>query len=190
MLRIIYNTFMISILFYIVIGVIYPSSIYLIGNVLFEKKANGSIVYLNSKPIGSKLIGQNFTSDKYFWGRPSAAGEKGYDALSSGASNYAFYNEKLLKRINDQVIFIKQKNLLPDSQEIPSNLIMASASGLDPHITVDSAKLQIKRIALARNISEEKVNDLINRNTEKPYLTFMGQELVNVLQLNVSLDTL
>ncbi len=190
MLRIVLNTFLISFLFYFVLGVFYPLSIYVIGNLFFANKVNGSVININGKSLGSQLIGQTFTQDKYFWGRPSAAGEKGYDALNSAASNYSYSNEKLLKRVLDQIDFLKKKNLIKDFQEIPSNLILASASGLDPNITIDSAKFQVKRIAIARNMSEEKISYLIDKLTEKPYLSFIGQDLVNVLLLNISLDNL
>ena len=138
--------------------------------------------------MGSELIGQNFSQAKYFWGRPSAAGEKGYDATSSGASNLATTNKDLIDRIEKSIQEFLRQNPSIKREEIPTDLVTASASGLDPEISIQSAKIQIPRIAKARNISENNLNLLVDKLTQNPTLSFIGTERVNVLLLNIELD--
>jgi K+-transporting ATPase ATPase C chain len=141
----------------------------------------------DGKEIGSALIGQNFTKPEYFHPRPSAAGNDGYDATASGGSNYGPTNQKLIDRVKASVEQFRKEN--PDySGPIPADLLTASASGLDPDISPASAEAQAARVARARGISLEQVEQLIIRNTKGPDLGFLGEPRVNVLKLNLELD--
>ncbi len=166
------------------VGVIYPLSVTVIAKVVFPEQASGGLIVRDGKVIGSKLLGQTFTEDKYFWGRLSA---NNYDAVSSGGSNLSIANPKLLEIVNARVEQLKKAD--PDNQEkIPVDLVTASASGLDPHISLDAAQYQVGRIAKARGIKPEELNEIINKHidwqsklNEEPY--------VNVLELNLALET-
>ena len=136
--------------------------------------------------IGSQLIGQNFTKAEYFQPRPSAAGD-GYDATSSGASNYGPTNQKLIDRVKAAIEKFRKEN--PDfTGPLPADLVTASASGLDPHLSPDSAKAQAPRVAKARGVSVDRMNDLISQFTEGPGLGLLGEPRVNVLMLNLEMD--
>ncbi|MEQ1705304.1 MAG: potassium-transporting ATPase subunit KdpC [Rickettsiales bacterium] len=166
------------------VGVIYPLSVTVIAKVVFPEQASGGLIVRDGKVIGSKLLGQTFTEDKYFWGRLSA---NNYDAVSSGGSNLSIANPKLLEIVNARVEQLKKAD--PDNQEkIPVDLVTASASGLDPHISLDAAHYHVGRIAKARGIKPEELNEIINKHidwqsklNEEPY--------VNVLELNLALET-
>ncbi len=166
------------------VGVIYPLSVTVIAKLAFPEQANGSLIERDGKVIGSKLLGQTFTEDKYFWGRLSA---NNYDAVSSGGSNLSIANPKLLEIVNARVEQLKKAD--PDNTDkIPVDLVTASASGLDPHISLDAAQYQVGRIAKARGIKPEELNEIINKHinwqsklNEEPY--------VNVLELNLALET-
>lgn len=132
-------------------------------------------------------IGQAFTSDQYFWSRPSAVD---YDAAGSGGSNYGPTNPDHLAEVQDRIDNFMAKNPGVETSEIPSDLVTASGSGLDPHISVQAAKVQIKRIAAVRNISENALNQLVDKHTEAPLMGLFGTERINVLQLNLELDNL
>ena len=168
----------------LMLGIIYPLAITGISQVIFPSQANGELVTVNGKIVGSELIGQNFTSSRYFHGRPSAVG---YNASISGGSNYGPTNVKLIDRVNATVNEIKAENGLPANATIPADLVFASGSGLDRYISVDSAELQVPRIAKARNLNESVVRELITKNEEVPF-PGIGQPVVNVLKLNIALD--
>ena len=171
----------------LLLGVAYPLVITGICQVLFPRQANGSLIIEGGKVIGSELIGQNFSRPEYFHSRPSAAGN-GYDPTSSGGSNYGPTNQKLFDRVKASIAAFHEEN--PDYHgPIPADLVTASASGLDPHISPDSARAQASRVADARGISVEEVNHLIDRFTERPYLGLIGEFRVNVLRLNLALDS-
>ncbi len=171
----------------ILFGVVYPLAITGICQVVFPRQANGSLVTAGSKVIGSELIAQNFTRPEYFQPRPSAAGNDGYDATSSGGSNYGPTNQKLIDRVKTSVEKFRKEN--PDyTGPIPADLLTASASGLDPHISPESARAQAPRVARARGIAPGEVNRLIAQLTEAPDLGFLGEPRVNVLKLNLALD--
>src|SRR5260370_28109793 len=171
----------------ILLGVIYPLSITGICQVFFPHQANGSLITAGGKVIGSELIGQNFTKPAYFQPRPSAAGSDGYDPTSSGGSNYGPTNQKLIDRVKASVERFRKEN--PDYQgSIQADLVTASASGLDPHISPDSAKAQAPRVSKARGISADQVSRLIAQLTEAPALGLLGDPRVNVLKLNLALD--
>jgi K+-transporting ATPase ATPase C chain len=170
-----------------VLGIGYPLAVTGISQLLFFQKANGSLIHAGGKVVGSALIGQNFSKPEYFHPRPSAAGEKGYDATASGGSNYGPTNKKLIDRVRASVQQFREEN--PDYHgPIPADLVTASASGLDPDISPDSARAQAPRIAKARGIATSDVDRLIDQYTERPSLGFLGEPRVNVLRLNLAMD--
>jgi len=171
-------------------GVVYPLAVTGITAVVFPTQAHGSLLYENGEVIGSALIGQNFSDPRYFQGRPSSAGKNGYDGTSSGGSNLGPTNKILIKTAAERADKIRAENDLNGTAPVPSDLVTASASGLDPHISPAAANLQIARVAKIRNISENEVKALVNQNTEKSQFGFLGEPRVNVLKLNLALDTL
>lgn len=168
----------------IILGLIYPLVITGISQVAFPYQANGEIIKVNGSMVGSELIGQNFESPQYFHGRPSAVD---YNASTSGGSNYGPTNQKLINRVNQSIGEIKTNDSLPSNATIPSDLVMASGSGLDRYISVESALIQVPRIAQTRNINESVIIDLIHKYQETPF-PGIGQPVVNVLKLNIGLD--
>ena len=170
-------------------GLIYPLAVTGLCQVLFSGKANGSLITVNGQVIGSELIGQNFTRPEYFQPRPSAAGNDGYDATASGASNLGPTNKKLIDRVQASVDKFHKEN--PDYQgAIPADLLTTSGSGLDPHISPASADAQVERVAKARGASVDQLRTIITAHTEGRDLGFLGEPRVNVLLLNLDLDRL
>jgi len=177
----------INIFMTILFGIAYPLVVTGISQVAFPRQANGSLIVSDGKVIGSELIGQNFTRAEYFQPRPSAAGNDGYDATSSSASNLGPTNQKLIDRVKASVEKFRKEN--PDyTGPIPADLVTASASGLDPHLSPDSTKAQAVRVAKARSVSEDQIAQLIAEFTEPPSLGLLGEPRVNVLKLNLALD--
>ena len=173
--------------FTVLTGFLYPGLVIGICQLLFPRQANGSLVEVNGQVIGSSLIGQNFTKPEYLHPRPSAAGSDGYDASASTGSNYGPTNQKLIDRVKASADQFRKEN--PDySGPIPSDLVTASGSGLDPDISAASAEAQAPRIAKARGITVEQVRQLIAGQTEGRSLGFLGEPRVNVLALNLDLD--
>jgi len=171
----------------VLLGVVYPLAMTGVSQVLFPFKSNGSLIISGGKVIGSELIGQNFTRPEYFQPRPSAAGSDGYDATASSGSNFGPTNQKLIDRVKASVDKFRKEN--PDyAGPIPADLVTASASGLDPHLSPDSAKAQAPRVAKARGASVDQVNQAIVQFTEAPDLGILGEARVNVLRLNLALD--
>lgn len=166
----------------------YPLLVWGIAQTLFPDKANGSLIIRNGMIIGSKLIGQNFTDAKYFHPRPSSAGDVGYDATSSGGSNLGPTSKKLIDSVRERVKAYRAENNLPPTDSVPVDAVTSSASGLDPHISVENALLQAPRVAKARGISEKVVLSKIKANTDGRDLGILGDSRVNVLMLNLSLD--
>ena len=150
------------VVFTVLLGGVYPLVVTGISQVAFKDKANGSIVTVDGTEVGSSLIGQSFTGDTYFWPRPSAAGD-GYDAMASGASNLGPNDETLLSDVDGRAKAYREANGLPADAEVPVDAVTASASGLDPHISVENADLQAPRVAKARGLSLEQVQDLMAR---------------------------
>ena len=177
----------IKLLMTVLLGVVYPLVMTGISQVLFPFKSNGSLITSGGNVIGSELIGQNFARPEYFQPRPSAAGNDGYDATASSGSNFGPTNQKLIERVKASVDRFRKEN--PDySGPIPADLVTTSASGLDPHLSPDSAKAQAPRVAKARGANVDQVNQAIVQFTEAPDLGFLGEPRVNVLKLNLALD--
>lgn len=167
------------IVFSILLGLVYPLTITGIAQVAFPQKANGSLIIENGQVIGSSLIGQKFDKPEYFNSRPSAVD---YNAAGSGASNLGPSSKKLAEQVKERITNLGQ------NKHLPPDAVLTSASGLDPHISIENAKLQVKRVAKIRNIPEPKVQKLIEENTDHELLGIWGQEGVNVLKLNIALD--
>ena len=172
----------------VVLGVIYPLGMTAFAQMIFPAQANGSLIYKEGNLVGAKLIGQNFTDERYFHGRPSVAGDDGYDAASSAGSNLGPTSKKLLSGIDERAKVLRQDNDLAEDAIVPSDLVTASGSGLDPHITVAAAQIQLQRVAKARKLSEEQILAIIEKNTENPQIGFLGEKRVNVVGLNLALD--
>lgn len=168
----------------IITGVIYPLAVTGISQALFPYQANGSLIMVDGKAIGSELIGQQFDDPKYFWGRPSATG---YNAAASSGSNYGPMNPALMDMVQARIDALNAadpENTLP----IPVDLVTASGSGLDPHISVAAALYQVHRVASARGLNEADVQSLVEKYTEGRQFGFLGEPRVNVLLLNLALD--
>ena len=167
---------------------LYPLLVFGIGQVLFPAKANGSLIVDAGGVVrGSRLIGQPFTADKSFHPRPSSAGN-GYDPTSSGGSNLGPTSQKLRDTIAQNVADYRTQNGLATNAPVPADAVTGSGSGLDPHISLENARLQADRVAKARSLSIEKVRDLIQQNTDPGSLGILGDPGVNVLRLNLALD--
>ena len=170
----------------LVFGVIYPLAVTGLSKMLFPGQAAGSLIEKNGHVVGSKLIGQAFSSDKYFHSRPSAAGN-GYDASASSASNLAPTNQALVDRVKSDVAKLQQEN---PGTPLPADLVTASGSGLDPEISPAAAEFQIPRVAKARGISVDSLRALVARHTQTRTWGIFGEPRVNVLELNLDLDSL
>jgi len=167
---------------------LYPLIVFGLGQVLFDDKANGSLIIDRSGTVrGSRLLGQQFTGEKYFHARPSAAGN-GYDSTSSGGSNLGPTSQKLRDSIAQNVSDYRSQNALETNAPVPADAVTASGSGLDPHISPENAELQAPRVAKNRSLPLEKVRELIAQHTDRPDLSVLGEAGVNVLELNLALD--
>lgn len=175
--------------FTIITGIIYPLVVTGIAQVFFPFQANGSIINQNGKPAGSVLIGQQFSDPQYFWGRPSATSPYPYNASSSSGSNQGQSNPALIQAVKERIEHLKAED--PANYNLkPVDLVTASASGLDPHISPASAEYQVNRVARHRGIDIEKVRALIAAYTEPRLFGILGEPVVNVLKLNLALDEL
>ncbi len=180
-------TLVLTLLFGLLLGILYPLAITGVAQVAFPHQANGSIVRdAAGKPIGSELIGQNFAADEYFHPRPSAAG-KGYDGTASSGSNYGPTSQALVDRVKGDIATARKQGIQGD---LPADLVTTSGSGLDPDVSPDAALTQAPRVALARNLPLDEVRDLVAKSVERPILPFLGDAHVNILALNQQLDRL
>jgi len=184
---------MVTLIFAVVCCGLYPLAVFGLSQVLFRDQANGSLIVDKEGTIhGSRLIGQQFTLDKYFITRPSDAGANGmaYDPTSSSGSNLGPTSQKLSDAIKQNIANYRAQNNLDTNTPVPADAVTASASGLDPHISLRNAELQAPRVAKARGLGEDKVRELIRANTDGAGLGFLGEPGVNVLPLNLALDAL
>jgi K+-transporting ATPase ATPase C chain len=172
----------------VLVGVIYPVAVTVLAQFVFSKEAEGNLLYDSSgKVIGSALIGQPFSDPEYFWPRPSVTSEYPYNTLASGGSNLGPTNKHLMEQIAMRADLLKSSGI---QDPVPSDLVMASASGLDPHISMQSALIQIPRVARARNLDEETLRKLVLDHVEERQFGFLGEQRVNVLKLNLALDNM
>jgi K+-transporting ATPase ATPase C chain len=172
----------------VVTGLVYPLAITVVAQAVFPHQANGSLIEQGGKVVGSELIGQQFDDRKYFWGRPSSTTPP-YNAASSTGSNYGPTNPDQLKAVHDHADALRKAH--PDQPEIvPIDLVTASGSGLDPHISPAAAEYQISRIAKSRGVNAQVIRDLLSQHTSGRQLGFLGESRVNVLKLNLALDNL
>lgn len=172
-----------------VTGIVYPVAVTGIAKVLFPDAAEGSLIVVNGKPVGSRLIGQNFTDPKYFWGRPSATGPMPYNASASSGSNQGPLNPALKDAVKSRIDALKSSDP-SQTAPIPEDLVTASGSGLDPQISPAAARWQAPRIARVRGLNVAEVNTLIDAHTEGRQFGLLGEPRVNVLTLNLALDRL
>jgi len=181
------NSLMSLFLFTLLTGVIYPAAITGIAQVVFHHQANGSIIISNGTPVGSELIGQEFSDPKYFWGRLSATTLYPYNGSSSSGSNLGPNNPDIIKTVQGRVDALRAAD--PGNKtNIPIDLVTASGSGLDPHISLAAAEYQVQRVAMLRKLDEQRLKALIEQYTQGRWLGIFGEPVVNVLQLNLALD--
>lgn len=173
----------------VIVSGIYPLVVWGVAQALFPNKANGSLIVRDGKTIGSELLAQNFSDAKYFHPRPSAAGDVGYDATSSGGSNLGPTSKKLIDSVKERIEGYRTENNLPATTPVPADAVTTSASGLDPHISVKNALIQASRVAKARNIDEKEMLAKVHAHIERRDLGILGEPRVNVLKLNLSLDS-
>jgi len=190
MLKTMGRALMLLLVMTVLTGIAYPLVVTGLSKVIFPKQAEGSLAYKGGVPIGSVLIGQNFSDERYFYSRPSAAGKDGYDATSSSGSNLGPTNKALIDSVVERADKVRIDNGLASDAPVPGELVTASASGLDPNITPEAAQLQVARVTKARKLSEQRVKQLVEQYTEGRQFAFLGQPRVNVLKLNIALDSL
>lgn len=198
MLREIRPAIVVLIALTLITGLVYPLAMTGIAQLIFPHQANGSMIERGGKIVGSQLIGQNFTSDKYFHGRPSATTAPDpkdptktiaapYNAANSGGSNLGPSNKALVDRVKDDMARLQKEN---PGTPVPTDLVTTSASGLDPDISPEAALFQVPRVAKARNLPEDTIRRLVEEHTEERFLDLLGEPHVNVLELNLALDRL
>lgn len=176
-----------TLVFCVFFSICYILVLWIFGLIAGPGGGNAETLVLNGRAVGAANVGQQFTKDIYFWGRPSHAGD-GYDASSSSGSNKGPTNEEYLADVNIRIDSFLKKHPYLERKDVPSEMVTASASGLDPHITPESAYVQVKRVAKARGMEEGAVRSLVDQAVEKPLLGMFGTEKVNVLKLNIALE--
>jgi K+-transporting ATPase ATPase C chain len=173
----------------LITGVAYPLVVTGVAQAVFPAQAGGSLIVVGGKPVGSTLIGQNFSDPKHFWGRPSATSPMGYNATSSSGSNQGPLNPALTDAVKGRVEALRAADP-GNAAPVPVDLVTASASGLDPHISPAAARYQVARVAKARQLPVDKVASLVEQQTQTPVWGFFGESRVNVLQLNLALENI
>ena len=176
-----------TLVFCVFFSICYILVLWIFGLIVGPGGGNAETLVLNGRVVGAANVGQQFTKDVYFWGRPSHAGD-GYDASSSSGSNKGPTNEEYLADVNTRIDSFLEKHPYLERNDVPSEMVTASASGLDPHIPPESAYVQVKRVAKARGMEEGAVRSLVDQAVEKPLLGMFGTEKVNVLKLNIALE--
>ncbi|MFT3787246.1 MAG: potassium-transporting ATPase subunit KdpC [Tepidisphaeraceae bacterium] len=171
----------------LITGIVYPAVVTAVAQFAFPRQANGSIITRDGRPIGSSLVGQNFADARYFWPRPSYAGSTGYDATSGSGSNLAPSNPALADAVRQRVATLRSADPGND-QPVPVELVTASASGLDPHLSPAAVEHQLSRVARVRGLSEAQVRTLVQNHTTRRTLGLLGEPVVNVVELNLALD--
>ncbi len=189
MLKQVKQAFVIFVALTVLTGIVYPLLITGIAQLAFPRQADGSLIYRKGQAVGSALIGQNFTSPKYFWARPSATTPMPYNAASSGGSNLGPTNPTLATAVGERIATLKAADPGNDTP-IPVDLVTSSASGLDPHISPAAAEYQVHRVAKARGLDVQTVQEAVARHTERRTLGLLGEPRVNVVELNLDLDAL
>ena len=187
MLREIRSALIVFVLLSLLTGAVYPAVVTLIGQGVFPHQANGGVIERDGKKVGSELIGQEFTEDRYFWGRPSAT-TPAYNGASSSGSNLGPTNPDQLKAVKERIVAIRKAHPEKGDAPVPVELVTTSGSGLDPHISPAAAEYQVARVARARGLSEARVRQLVTEQTEARTLGLLGEPRVNVLKLNLELD--
>ena len=182
-----FKSLRLTIAFCLFFSVFYIFVLWLFAQVAGPNKGNAELVTLNGKVVGAANIGQNFTQDIYFWGRPSCAGD-GYDASSSSGSNKGPTNPEYLAEVEARIDTCLVHHPYLSRKDVPAEMVTASASGLDPNITPQCAYVQIKRVAQARGLTENQVKEIVDQSVEKPLLGIFGTEKINVLKLNIALE--
>ena len=187
MISTLFKSFKLTIAFSLLFSICYIFVLWIFAQVAGPNKGNAEVLELDGKVVGAANVGQNFTEDIYFWGRPSCAGD-GYDASSSAGSNKGPSNEEYLSEVKARIDTFLVHHPYLTREEVPAEMVTASASGLDPDISPKAAYVQVQRVAQARGLSPESVMALVNANTEGPLLGLFGPEKVNVLKLNIALE--
>ncbi len=187
MFTMIRNSLMLLLLFTVLTGIIYPLAVTGIAHVIFPYQANGSIIVKDGKPIGSELIGQQFDDPQYFWGRLSATTPYPYNGGSSAGSNLGPNNPELTKAVRARIHALRSADP-KNNARIPVDLVTASASGLDPHISPAAAEYQVHRVAMAWGLDDDRVREIVAKSTRRRWLGVIGEPVVNVLELNLTLD--
>lgn len=187
MISTLFKSFKLTIAFSLLFSICYIFVLWIFAQVAGPNKGNAEVLELDGKVVGAANVGQNFTEDIYFWGRPSCAGD-GYDASSSAGSNKGPSNEEYLSEIKARIDTFLIHHPYLTREEVPAEMVTASASGLDPDISPKAAYVQVQRVAQARGLSPESVMALVSANTEGPLLGLFGPEKVNVLKLNIALE--
>ena len=170
----------------ILTGILYPLAVTGVAQAAFKSQANGSLITKDGKVLGSRLIGQNFDDPKFFWGRPSATGPVAYNAAASSGSNQGPTNPALKEALEGRIKALKEADS-SQKDAVPTELITASGSGLDPHISVEAAMYQVNRVAKANGKTPEEVKTLVQKHTQSPTFGLLGESVVNVLELNLDL---
>jgi K+-transporting ATPase ATPase C chain len=173
----------------VVTGLVYPLAVTGLAQLAFPQAANGSLILRDGKPVGSALVGQSFSDPKHFWSRPSATGPMSYNAANSSGSNLGPSSPALAEAVQARIEALRAADP-GNTQPVPVDLVTASASGLDPHISRAAADFQVARVARVRGVPEDRVRAIVERHTERPLLGFVGEPRVHVLRLNLALDAL